>query len=102
MPSENKVALVTGGAQRLGAEICRRLHAAGYSIALHYRHSELAAGELASELNALRPESCRSYREAPFFLLHHRAGTGSGWGSEPEWLTLRGRALRGEIVYRYW
>ena len=62
MQAGTPVALVTGGAQRIGAKICRQLHAVGYSIALHYRYSDVAAGELASELNALRPDSCRSYR----------------------------------------
>ena len=69
MQAGTPVALVTGGAQRIGAKICRQLHAVGYSIALHYRYSDVAAGELASELNALRPDSCRSYRAE---LLHRQ------------------------------
>ena len=34
-----KVALVTGGAKRVGAAICRRLHARGANIMLHHRAS---------------------------------------------------------------
>ncbi|WP_373083047.1 pteridine reductase [Zhongshania sp.] len=51
------VALVTGGAQRIGAEICRCLHQRGYRILIHYRHSEAAAGQLCAELNTQRPQS---------------------------------------------
>lgn len=54
---QGKVILVTGGAKRVGAAICRRLHAAGANIALHYRSSALDALALESELNALRPDS---------------------------------------------
>jgi pteridine reductase len=52
-----KVALVTGAARRLGAEILRLLHASGYQVVLHYHHSEAEALLLAAELNAIRPES---------------------------------------------
>jgi NAD(P)-dependent dehydrogenase (short-subunit alcohol dehydrogenase family) len=48
-----KTALVTGAAQRIGAEICRHLHAAGFSIALHYRRSATAAQALANDLNSV-------------------------------------------------
>lgn len=54
---QGKVVLVTGGAKRVGAAICRRLHAAGANIAIHYRSSELEAIALQAELNALRPAS---------------------------------------------
>lgn len=53
-----RLALVTGGAQRIGAAICRHLHGRGFAIALHYRHSRQAAAALAAELNADRPGSC--------------------------------------------
>ncbi len=52
-----KVALVTGAAKRLGAEIVRSLHRAGYNVVLHYRASEAEAQHVAGELNALRAES---------------------------------------------
>jgi len=54
---QGKVILVTGGAKRVGAVICRRLHAAGANIALHYRSSAQEALLLRDELNALRPGS---------------------------------------------
>jgi pteridine reductase len=52
-----KVALVTGGARRVGAATARRLHGAGASVLLHYRDSETEAAKLEAELNALRPKS---------------------------------------------
>ncbi len=54
---QGKVILVTGGAKRVGAAICRRLHAAGANIALHYRSSEDEAQDLRTELQAMRPDS---------------------------------------------
>lgn len=49
--------LVTGGGKRVGAAICRRLHAAGASIALHYLSSVNEAQALQDELNMQRPDS---------------------------------------------
>jgi len=49
---QGKVILVTGGAKRVGAAICRRLHAAGANIAVHYRSSAEEALALQAELNA--------------------------------------------------
>ena len=54
---QSKVILVTGGAKRVGAAICRRVHGAGANIALHYRSSARDALALRAELNALRPDS---------------------------------------------
>ena len=48
------VALVTGAARRVGAQVARTLHAAGYDLSLHYRHSGEAMGALCSELDATR------------------------------------------------
>ncbi len=59
--TESKVALVTGGAQRIGAELCRTLHAAGYHLAVHYRSSGEAAEALAEELNGVRSGSAASF-----------------------------------------
>jgi len=54
---DRKVVLVTGGARRVGAAICRRLHAAGARVVVHYRSSGAEAQALAQELNASRAES---------------------------------------------
>jgi len=49
--------LITGGAKRVGAAICRRLHKSGASIMLHFRASAGEARLLQSELNHLRAHS---------------------------------------------
>ena len=51
------VALVTGSARRIGAAIARALHAAGYDLALHYRHSRSEIDALADDLERARPGS---------------------------------------------
>ncbi|MEO6169715.1 MAG: pteridine reductase [Lysobacter sp.] len=51
------VALVTGSAHRIGAQIARTLHAAGYDLALHYRSSRSSMDALAAELESARPHS---------------------------------------------
>ena len=58
--SENltgKVALVTGGAKRVGAAICRRLHAQGANLMLHHRVSVAEARALQHALNTQRAGS---------------------------------------------
>lgn len=57
MSESPPVALITGSAKRVGAAIARGLHADGYDLALHYRHSGEAMQALASELDAARPNS---------------------------------------------
>jgi pteridine reductase len=52
-----KTALVTGGARRVGAAICRALHAAGANVLIHYRASARNARALAKALNAAREGS---------------------------------------------
>ncbi|HTL76681.1 MAG TPA: pteridine reductase [Casimicrobiaceae bacterium] len=54
---EGKVVLITGGAKRVGATICRRLHRAGASIMLHFRASAGEARLLQAELNHVRANS---------------------------------------------
>jgi pteridine reductase len=46
----NRVALVTGGARRVGAEIVRSFAERGYDIVLHHGNSPVAAAALAEEL----------------------------------------------------
>ena len=57
-----KVVLVTGGAKRVGAAICRRLHAAGAQLAVHFRSSEQEALDLQKELNELRMQSAELFQ----------------------------------------
>ncbi len=52
-----KVALVTGGSKRIGAEIAKRLHLEGMNLILHYHSSDQEARALQSELNEARPKS---------------------------------------------
>ena len=54
---QGKTVLITGGARRVGAAICRRLHLAGANLMLHYRTSAGEARLLQAELNHMRPDS---------------------------------------------
>ena len=54
---QEKVILVTGGAKRVGAAICRRLHAQGAKLIVHYRSSFEEAKLLHDELNRERADS---------------------------------------------
>src|SRR5690242_8368369 len=56
-PPPSKVALITGSARRIGAEIARTLHAAGLNVILHYHSSEREAIKLCDELNQVRKSS---------------------------------------------
>lgn len=56
-PLSGKVALVTGAARRVGAQIVRVLHAAGAKVVVHHRASGGQAARLAAELNEVRPAS---------------------------------------------
>ena len=55
--SQQKVVLITGGAKRVGAAICRLLHASGANLMIHYRNSANEARALQSEFNLQRPNS---------------------------------------------
>ncbi|HET7932409.1 MAG TPA: pteridine reductase [Rhodanobacteraceae bacterium] len=58
MTAEDRpVAFVTGAARRIGAVIARVLHAAGYDVALHCRHSRAELDALIAELESARPHS---------------------------------------------
>jgi len=52
-----KTVLVTGGARRVGAAICRRLHGAGANVLIHYRTSNREALRLQRSLERIRPGS---------------------------------------------
>ena len=51
------VALITGSARRIGAAIARALHAAGFDLALHCRHSRAELDVLIGELEHARAGS---------------------------------------------
>jgi pteridine reductase len=55
--TERPVVLITGAARRVGAVIAHTLHAAGYDVALHYRHSAAEATALAGTLERQRAGS---------------------------------------------
>ena len=52
-----KTVLVTGGARRVGAAICRHLHRAGANLVIHYRTSRQDASRLCRALEQVRPNS---------------------------------------------
>lgn len=56
-PNAAPVALITGGAQRIGASIATALHRAGYNLVIHYRRSQEHAEALTKNLNAVRSHS---------------------------------------------
>ena len=37
MNKKKQIAIVTGGAKRIGASICRRLHKANINLIIHYK-----------------------------------------------------------------
>ena len=54
---KDKVVLITGGAKRVGAAICRELHANGAQLMIHYKTSINEARALQAELNLQRANS---------------------------------------------
>lgn len=55
--NNSPVALVTGGARRIGKGICEALHHEGYNIIIHYNASLEPAQSLADAFNQTRPNS---------------------------------------------
>jgi pteridine reductase len=62
LPLDGQVALITGAARRVGAEIARSLHAAGANVLVHHRASGSAAATLVTELNTVRPGSAAAHQ----------------------------------------
>lgn len=56
--AHHKIVFITGSGQRLGANTARFLHARGWRVIVHCRHSRTEADALASELNQIRADSC--------------------------------------------
>jgi pteridine reductase len=61
-PVAGRVVLITGGARRVGASICRRLHAGGANLMIHYRSSGTEAEALRDEFESVRGGSCALVR----------------------------------------
>lgn len=51
------VAVITGGARRIGAQLTRAFHGQGFNVVLHYNRSAGEAEMLAEELNRVRGDS---------------------------------------------
>mgnify|MGYP000034542474 CR=1 FL=1 len=60
MTDSSPVAIVTGGARRIGAETVRHLHQRGMNVLIHYRASSEDAVTLAETLNHVRPGSAHT------------------------------------------
>lgn len=54
-----KTALITGGAQRIGAEIAKTLHKNQFNVIIHYNESEQEAKTLCDTLNKKRQNSAQ-------------------------------------------
>lgn len=61
-PLAGRVALVTGGARRVGAAIVRALHTAGANVIVHCNASQSEANALVAELAARRADSAAVVR----------------------------------------
>ena len=59
--ASSPVALVTGGARRIGAAVVRCLHQCGVRVMIHYRNSADEAEKLAQSLNDERADSARVF-----------------------------------------
>ena len=57
MKKTKRVALITGGAKRIGASIARHLHHCGVDVMIHHNQSSIDAKNLVAELNNLRVDS---------------------------------------------
>lgn len=51
MEHHSKVALVTGGSRGIGAAIVQKLAASGFDVAINYKNSSRAAGQLAQDVS---------------------------------------------------
>ena len=58
------VALITGSARRIGAEMVKHLHQFGYQVIIHYNHSEEDANHLVDMLNQHRAHSATCIKAA--------------------------------------
>ena len=70
--SEQRVALVTGGAARVGTVIVRQLAAHGYRVAIHANQSLDSANRTRRRAQSRRPRGGRLQRRAPRRTSHSR------------------------------
>lgn len=81
-PPDPPVTLVTGGADRIGAVLCRRLAAAGHRVVIHYRASrdkaEALAADIAATGGAARTVQADLAERSQRSALIHRAGEAFG------------------------
>ena len=54
------IALITGGATRLGKALVQTLHQNKFRIALHCNQSQEAAADIVKDLNLIRPNSVKN------------------------------------------
>ncbi|MDQ2077583.1 pteridine reductase [Marinimicrobium sp. ABcell2] len=62
MTNKSPVTLITGAGRRIGAQLARSLHEAGYRIIVHYNRSVEEASALVAELNEQRPDSAAAFQ----------------------------------------
>lgn len=62
MAKNIKIALVTGGARRIGAAICRNLHKRNINLIIHYNESTKEAHNLQNELCKIRNDSVKIFK----------------------------------------
>lgn len=117
---DGKTILITGGAKRVGAAICRHLHATGANLVIHYHQSAREARSLQAELNKMRAGSamliqadlldCSSFSNIISTTLNHYGrldalvnnassffATPVGNISENDWLDLIGANLKAPL-----
>lgn len=101
-------ALITGAARRIGAELARRLHAAGASVAVHYRHSADDAHALTMALNRARRGSAEAFQADlnDSEQLHALVESVTGWSGRLDLLVNNASAFYptplGEITDENW
>lgn len=58
----SKTIFITGGAIRIGKEICKKFHKEGFNIICHYNSSIDSSDKLSNELNNIKKGSCKTIK----------------------------------------
>ena len=61
MSNDQKTALITGGAQRIGQALVNHFHDLGWRVIIHYHTSSDAADQLTQRLNSERQDSANAF-----------------------------------------